>query len=81
MIHKRSTALEWLVKIITGGLKPDQFQGANLALNSDVDQDTFGKATKHTKHDSQEVTPFPAGDHKATRNRYDSTTHTNMKHN
>ena len=59
----------------------NQFHGANLALNSDVDQDTFGNVTKHNKHDSQEVSPFPASDHKATRNRHDSTTHTNMKHN
>ena len=49
--------------------------GANLALNSDVDQDTFGTVEKHNKHDSQEVSPFPAGDHKATRNRHDRTTH------
>ena len=35
---------------------------------------------KHNIHDSQEVSSFPAGDHKATRNRHDSTTHTNMKH-
>ena len=28
--------------------------GANLALNSDVDQDTFVEVTKHNKHDSQE---------------------------
>ena len=43
-----------------------------------MDQETFGKVTKHNKHDSQEVSPFPAGDHKATRNRH--TTHTKMKH-
>ena len=54
------------------------FHGANLALNSNLDQDTFGKVPKHN---SQEVSPFPAGDHKPTRNRHDSTTHTNMKHN
>ena len=34
MIHKRSTALERSVKIFY------QFHGANLILNSDVDQDT-----------------------------------------
>ena len=39
-IHKISTALE------LSGL------GANLTLNFDVDQDTFGKVIKH-KHDSQ----------------------------
>ena len=59
----------------------NQFYGPNLALNSGVDQGIFGKVTKHYKHDSQEVRPFPAGDHKATRNRHGSTTHTNMKHN
>ena len=59
----------------------NQFHGANIALNSDVDQDTFGKVTKHNKQHSQEVSPFPAGDHKATRNKYDGTTYTTMKHN
>ena len=59
----------------------NQFHGTNLALISDVDQDNFGKVTKHNKHDSQEVSSFPAGDHKATRSRHDSTTHTNIKHN
>ena len=43
----------------------NQFHGANLALNSDVDQDIFGKVTKHNKHDSQEVSYFPAGDQEA----------------
>ena len=38
----------------------NQFHDANLALVSDVDQDTFGKVTKHNKHDSQMVSPFPA---------------------
>ena len=59
----------------------NQFHGANLALNSDVDKGTFGKVTKHNKRDSQEVCLFPAGDRKATRNRHDSITHTKMKHN
>ena len=62
----------------------NQFRVASLGLISDVDQDTFGKVTntrKHNTHDSQGVSPFPAGDHKATRNRHDSTTETNMKHN
>ena len=59
----------------------NQVQGANYTLYSVVDQDTFRKVTKHNKHDSQGVSPFPAGDHKATRNRHDSTTHTSMKHN
>ena len=54
------------------------FHDANLAINSDVDQDTLWKKTKHNKHDSQEVSPFSAGD-KATRNRHNSA-NTNMKH-
>ena len=28
-----------------------QYLGANPALNSDVDQDTFGKVTKHNTHE------------------------------
>ena len=74
-----STALERSVKYFTGGF--NQFQGANLTLDSDVDQDTFGKVTKHNRHGSQEVSPFPAGDHKATKNRHDITTNTNMMQN
>ena len=39
MIHKRTTALERSVKILLlEGL--NRFNGANLTLNSDVDQDT-----------------------------------------
>ena len=42
-------------------------------------QDTiYGKVTK--TQESQEISPFPAGDHKAARNRQDSITKTNMKH-
>ena len=42
----------------------------------------IGKWQKHKKYNtqvSQEVSPFPAGDHKAARNRHDSVTRTNMK--
>ena len=70
--------MERSVKYLLEGL--NQFHGANLALNSDVDQDKFGKVTKQNKHDRQEVSSFPAGHHKATRNRHDSTTHTNRTH-
>ena len=59
----------------------NQFHDSNLINDSDVDQDTFGKETKHNKHHSKEVSPFPAGDHKATKNRHGITTHTKMKHN
>ena len=52
--HKRSTK-EVPPNILLEGL--NHFYGANLALNSDVDQDTFRKVTKHNKHDSQEVSP------------------------
>ena len=77
---RKSTALERSVKnILLEGLK--KFYGANLALNSDVDQDAFWVGTKQYKHDSQEVSLFPAGGHKATRNRHHTTTHTNMTHN
>ena len=50
-------------------------------INSDMDQDTFGKVIKTQKRDRQEFSPFPVGVHKATRNRHDSRTHTNIKHN
>ena len=80
--HKRSTkeVPPWngQLNILLEGL--NQFYGANLTHATDVDQDTFGKVTKHNTHTSQEVSPFPAGDHKATKNRHDITTHTNMKH-
>ena len=40
-----------------------------------------GKNTrKHHTQESQEVSPFPAGDHKAARNRQDIITNTNTKH-
>ena len=55
--------------------------GTNLNLSSDVDQDTYGKVTIYNKtQKSKEVSPFPAGDHKAARNRQDSITKTNMTH-
>ena len=50
------------------------FNGTNLTLSSDVDQDT----RKHDTQESKEVSPFPAGDHKAARNRQDSIIKTNM---
>ena len=37
-------------------------------------------ARKHHTQESQEVSPFPTGDHKAARNRLYSITETNMKH-
>ena len=49
-----------------------------------MDQDTNGEVTKtqeNTTLESQYVSPFPAGDHKAAMNRQDSITKTNMKHN
>ena len=36
---------------------------------------------KHHTQESQAVCPFPAGDHKAARNREDSILKTNVKHN
>ena len=38
----------------------NQFHGANLALDAYVDQDTFGKVTKHNAHDSRKGKPFPS---------------------
>ena len=35
---------------------------------------------KHKTQDSQKISPFPAGDYKASRNRQDSITDINMKH-
>ena len=43
MIHKRSNALERSVKILAG-LK--MFNGTDIALSSEVDQDTHGKGKK-----------------------------------
>ena len=42
----------------------------------------YGKVTKTQGNiqESQEVSPFPAGDHKAARNRHDSKIKTNVKH-
>ena len=47
--------------ILLAGL--NQFHGANLALNSDVDRDTFGKVTKHKKTRNTRQSrgqPFPS---------------------
>ena len=44
----------------------------------------MGKWQKHRKHntqESQEVSPFPAGDHKDVRNRHDSMTKTDTNTN
>ena len=72
MIHNifKKITLERSVKYITRGLEPIS-RHANLTLSSNVDQDTFGKVTKHNKHYSQdgkslEDSPFPAGDSKIT---------------
>ena len=59
--------------IVAGLVSLNQFHGAKLTLYSDADQDTYEKLTKLNKHDSQEVSPFPAGDLKATRNGTDTT--------
>ena len=56
------------------------FNGTNITLSSDVDQDTYGKMTKHNTQESQGTSPFSAGDHKAAGNRKDNLTKTNMKY-
>ena len=65
--HKRSTkeVPPWngQYNILLKG--SNQFYGANLTLDSDVDQDIFGKVTKPNTHNSQEISPSPAGDHKS----------------
>ena len=56
------------------------FNGTNLTLSSDVDQETCGKVTKTQEHNAQESQEFsssPAGDHKVAR----YITRTNMKQN
>ena len=55
MIYKRSTALEQSVRKLLEGLK--------CIWESDKN------TRKHNTQESQEVNPFPAGDHKAARNR------------
>ena len=61
------------------------YSGTNLALSSDVDQEIFKKVKKHTRKQKtqarQEVSSFLAGNLMAARNRQDSITKTNMKHN
>ena len=54
------------------------FHSANLTFDSDVDQDSFGKVTKHNTHTTAKMS---AADHKATKIRHTVTTHPNMKHN
>ena len=39
------------------------------------------KTQENHTQESEEVSPFPAGDHKAAKNRQDSIIKTNMKHN
>ena len=58
--HKNTEVplLERSVNILLKGI--NQFHGVNLAIDSDVDQDTFEKLTKHNTHDSQEASPFPS---------------------
>ena len=46
-------------------------------LTQDTVWESDRKTRKHHIQDSQEVSPFPTGDHKATRNRHDSTVKTN----
>ena len=50
----------------------------------DMTQDIVWKSDKNTRrhhtHESQEISPFRAGDHKAARNTKYTTTKTTMKH-
>ena len=68
--HRLGTVLEGL----------NMFNGINLAIRSDVNQDTYGKVTKTQENTTKKVSPIQAGDHKAAKNRQHSITKTNMKH-
>ena len=46
-------------------------------LNQDTEWESDKNTRKHHIQESQEVSPFPAGDHKAERNRQDSMAKTN----
>ena len=52
-----------------------QLHGANLTLDSDEDQDTFGKVTKHNTHDSEEVSFFPTDGYKEQTRHYNAHQH------
>ena len=74
--------MKWSVKILLEVL--NIFKATNLTLSLDVDQDTWESdknTRKHNTQESQEVSLFPAGDHKAAMIRQDSISKTNMKHN
>ena len=47
-------------------------------LTQDITWERDNNTRKHYSQESPEVSPFPAGDHKAAMNRQDSTT--DMKH-
>ena len=71
MIHKRSTALERSVNILLEGLSKVR-KGAKIwdRYNQvpNLTQNTNGKVTNSqldTSNESQEISPFPAGDQKA----------------
>ena len=83
MFHKRSTALEWSVKYfywkaLTSYMAPTQ---PLILMRTRTHLGKKQNTRKHNTHDSQDVGPFPAGNHKAERNRHESSTHTKMKHN
>ena len=80
---QRSTALERSVKIFNWRASTS-FTAPTSLLILKWTRTHLGKRQNTRKHnilESQEVNPFPAGDHKAARNRHDSTTYTNMMHN
>ena len=47
-------------------------------LTRDTIWESYKNTRKHHTQESQEVSPFPVGDHKATRNRQDSIIKTNV---
>ena len=51
-----------------------------LHMTQDTIWESDKNTRKHHRQESQEVSPFPAGDHKAARNRQDSKTRQTTKH-
>ena len=48
-------------------------------LTQDTTRESDKKTIKHHIQESQEVSPFPAGDHKAAMNRHENKTNTKYK--
>ena len=60
---------------LRSGINTIQYHSPTRDTVLESDENTI----KHHTQESQEVSPFPAGDHKATKNREDSMAKTNTK--